>query len=123
MATLYGSNYQSARVDVPSTKVDVKDLHGRVRRLYDSITLSAEVALNDVIKAGVLPAGAKVIDARFVAPSDGTSGDMILVGHLTELIQLTKTDSLQDLFLTQVLERLMLKCLGQLLAGTRNLRK
>lgn len=74
MATLYGSNYQSARVDVPSTKVDVVDLHGRVRRMYDSITLSAEVALNDVIKAGVLPAGAKVIDARFVAPSDGTSG-------------------------------------------------
>lgn len=74
MATLYGANYQLSRVDEPAKKISVKDQHGRVRRLADSITLSAEAALNDVIKAGVLPKGAKVVDARFVAPSDGTSG-------------------------------------------------
>lgn len=74
MATLYGANYQASRVDEPASKVNVKELHGKVRRLYDSITLAAELALNDIVKAGVLPKGAKVIDARFIAPSDGTTG-------------------------------------------------
>ena len=76
MATVYGQNYQAARVDEPSSKISVKELHGRVRRLYDSITLSAELLLADVIKAGVLPAGAKIIDARVIAPNDGTSGQL-----------------------------------------------
>lgn len=74
MATLNADNYQLSRVDEPSSKINVKDQHGRVRRLADRITLSAELALNDIIKAGVLPAGAKIVDARFVAPTDGTSG-------------------------------------------------
>ena len=76
MATLYGANYQLARVDEPSSKLNVKEQHGRVSRMYDSITLSAELALNDVIKAGVLPAGAKIVDARIIAPNDGTSGQL-----------------------------------------------
>lgn len=76
MATLYGSNYQAARVDEPASKINVKDQHGRVRRMYDSIVLGAELALNDVIKAGVLPANAKIIDARIIAPNDGTSGQL-----------------------------------------------
>lgn len=74
MATFNADNFTLSRVDEPSVKINVKDQHGRVRRLSDRITLSSELALNDIIKAGVLPAGAKVIDARFVAPSDGTTG-------------------------------------------------
>ena len=74
MANLYGDNYQAALVDEPSSKVSVKDLHGKKRGAYDSITLGAEVALNDVIYIAQLPKGAKLIDARVVMPSDGTSG-------------------------------------------------
>lgn len=76
MATLYGSNFQAARVDEPSSKISVKEQHGRVRRLFDSITLSGELALNDVIKGGVLPAGAKVIDARIIVPQDSAGGQL-----------------------------------------------
>ena len=74
MATVYASNYESSRVTEPASKLDVTMQHGRVRRLYDSYTLTGELSLNDIIKAGVLPKGARVINARFVAPSDGTSG-------------------------------------------------
>jgi len=76
MATLNAVNYQASRVDEPASKVSVKEQHGRLRRLYDSITLSAELALNDVIKAGVLPSGARVLDARLIFPNDGTSGQL-----------------------------------------------
>lgn len=74
MATLYGANYEAAYVTLPKSMIDAKEASGKLRILSDSITLSAEVALNDVIVAGKLPPGAKVIDARFVAPSDGTTG-------------------------------------------------
>ena len=74
MANLNADNYAASRVTEPASKIDVSLQHGRVRRMYDSITLGAEVALNDTITAGVLPSGARVIDARFIAPSDGTTG-------------------------------------------------
>lgn len=74
MATLFGANYEAAYETEPSSKISVKDQHGRLRVAYDSITLSAELALNDVIEFFKLPKGAKIVDARFSAPSDGTSG-------------------------------------------------
>jgi len=76
MATLNATNYQASRVDEPASKISVKEQHGRLRRMYDSITLSGELALNDVIKAGVLPKGAKVLDARIIFPADGTGGQL-----------------------------------------------
>ena len=74
MAELKAVNYTASRSDEPSSKIEVSEQHGRLRRLYDSITLSAELALNDTILAGVLPSGAKIMDARFIAPSDGSTG-------------------------------------------------
>lgn len=74
MADFNADNYAASRVSEPSSKVSVKDLHGKLRRLKDSYTLQAEIALNETILAGVLPKGAKIVDARFIAPSDGTSG-------------------------------------------------
>lgn len=74
MATFNAVNFQASRVNEPAGKVSVKELHGRVRRLYDSYTLGAELAVNDVIKAGVLPSGAKIVDARIVAPADSAAG-------------------------------------------------
>lgn len=74
MAEFNASNYQASRVDQPSSKIDVTLQHGRMRRMYDSITLGSELALNDTINFGVLPSGARIMDARVIAPSDGTSG-------------------------------------------------
>lgn len=76
MATLNATNYQASRVDEPASKVSVKEQHGRLRRLYDSITLAAELAPADVIKAGVLPSGARVIDARIIFPADSAGGQL-----------------------------------------------
>ena len=74
MTAYYGDQATNRDVTVPSVKLDVSLNHGRVRRAYDSITLSAELTTADTIDMMKLPAGARVVDARFIAPSDGTSG-------------------------------------------------
>jgi len=71
---LYTAEYQDAHVSEPSVKIEVGKNHGRVRRAYASITLAAELAVDDVIKFCKLPAGAYLVDARLIAPHDGTSG-------------------------------------------------
>ena len=73
--TVFNSvNYTSSRVDEPASKINVKEQHGKLRRLYDSYLLAAEITTADTIVAGVLPKGAKIVNARFVAPTDGTTG-------------------------------------------------
>lgn len=71
MATVYTDEYQNAFVDEPSVKLDVTKQHGRVRRMYASITLAAELSVSDIIAIGKLPKGARVCDARAIAPVDG----------------------------------------------------
>lgn len=74
MAQFYGANYTDAYVDVPSEKVKVNTKHGRIRILTDSIALGAELSISDKIAVGKLPTGARVVYAKFQAPSDGTTG-------------------------------------------------
>ncbi len=74
MATLYGVNATKRDVTTPSVKINVNNQGGRVRHAYDSYTLLAEAAIGDIIKLMKLPAGAKLIDARLIAPSDGLTG-------------------------------------------------
>lgn len=74
MATFYGVNATKRDVSNPSQKIKVNEQHGRVRRAYDSYTLLAEAALSDVIKMMKLPSGAKIVDARLIAPADGVTG-------------------------------------------------
>ena len=74
MTALFGANATKRDVNVPSEKLDVTEQHGRVRRAYDSYTLSGELSLNDTIDMMKLPTGARIVDARLVAPSDGTTG-------------------------------------------------
>ena len=66
MATVYGANATKRDVDVPSQKLDVTEQHGRLRRAYDSITLSAELTAGDLINFMKLPAGAKICYARYM---------------------------------------------------------
>ena len=74
MATVYGVNYTAANITKPSEKVGAFDLSGKHRSLYETYVLDGELALNDIVVIGKLPPGAKIVNARFVAPSDGTSG-------------------------------------------------
>jgi hypothetical protein len=74
MADLYTTEYNNAYVAVPSVKNDVTKWHGRVRCVKADITFAAELGLADVIKIAKLPKGARIIDARVVAPVDAASG-------------------------------------------------
>ena len=74
MATFYGVNATKRDVNNPSEKIKVNEQHGRVRRAYDSYTLAAEASISDEILMMKLPSGAKLVDARLIAPSDGTTG-------------------------------------------------
>ena len=74
MADFNSDEFQAAYVDEPSSKLDVTKQHGRKRTMSAQYTLLAEVALNETFAVGKLPAGAKLLDARFIAPSDGTTG-------------------------------------------------
>ncbi len=76
MATVYAVNHTKAYVDEPASKLDVRENHGRVRRHYDSYTLLGEASIGDFIEFGKLPKDAKVIDARVIGPSDGTTGQL-----------------------------------------------
>jgi hypothetical protein len=74
MAQLYSSEYNSAYIAEPSSKIEVQKQHGRVRRAYASITLAAELAVADLVDFMKLPKGARIVDARVKAVNDGTSG-------------------------------------------------
>jgi hypothetical protein len=74
MAVLNGDNYTKAFVDSPITRLAASDAHGRVRYWSDQITLAAELGAADTILLMKLPKGAKVVDARMVAPIDGGGG-------------------------------------------------
>lgn len=74
MSDLYTTEYNNAYIVEPSVKNDVTKLHGRVRLIKADITFAAELAVNDVIKICKLPKGARLIDARVVAPVDAASG-------------------------------------------------
>lgn len=74
MATVYGANATKRDVNVPSEKIKVNEQHGRVRRAYDSYSLLGEASVADLVLMMKLPAGAKIVDARLAAPSDGTTG-------------------------------------------------
>jgi len=74
MATVYTTEYNNAYVVDPSVKNDVTVSHGRVRLIKADITYAAELGVSDVIKICKLPKGARLIDARLVAPADSVSG-------------------------------------------------
>jgi hypothetical protein len=78
MATVYGDQYQDAYVDVPSDKIRGGDLNGTPEFLYFSYTASGAIALNDVIKLGKIPKGARVIEAVLSTTDLGTVGTLDL---------------------------------------------
>jgi hypothetical protein len=74
MATLYGDNATSYNAS-PVESLPVGDYNGKVRFWHDQITLSAELAVNDVIVMGApLPPNARVINAGLLIPACGATG-------------------------------------------------
>jgi hypothetical protein len=74
MATLNADNYASY-VAVPQEQLPPGDFAGKLRYSYDQITLSAELAVNDVILCcAPIPANARIISAGLVAPACGATG-------------------------------------------------
>lgn len=78
MATLYGSQYQNAYVDKPSTKIRPGDYNGEVKHLFFSYPVTAAPSNGDVIKLGRLPKGARILDAVLKFPDLGTAGSLNL---------------------------------------------
>lgn len=73
MATLYGLNY--AETYNSNGKYRPGEYNGHVKTLYDEHTFVADVnAINDIIKIGKLPAGARVLATRVKSVSLGTTG-------------------------------------------------
>jgi hypothetical protein len=79
MATNYGVNATLAQNN-PVDKIDASDAGGRVRCIYDTFTLTADLAAADVIKLGSkIPAGARVVGGYLhTADLDGSGGTICL---------------------------------------------
>lgn len=76
MADLNAKNYKAAYVDIPSNKIPPAEVSGGVMVAYDEYEQAgAAIALNDVIKLGiVIPKGARILEAVLKCPSMGTTG-------------------------------------------------
>lgn len=75
MATLFGDNATLAESNEPAEKINVNAGKGRLRVIYDEITLAAELTAADIIKMGAkIPKGAKLYDARLISPQLGSAG-------------------------------------------------
>ena len=74
MATFYSTQYANL-VAVPAAKVDAPDAAGSVKIMYFDYTITSTTpATSDIIKLGVLPKGARVLDVEISAPDLGTTG-------------------------------------------------
>ena len=79
MATLYGIEATKVHSSEPSEMVDVGSHGGAVKQIYDKYTAAGAIALNDVIYInGLLPRGARIIDALIKSDDLGTVGTLDL---------------------------------------------
>lgn len=62
MASKYGVEYTNLTQDVPAEMPPPNKYGGRIRAVYDTYALSADLAAGDKIYMGKLPKGARVID-------------------------------------------------------------
>ena len=74
MATVNGDNATNFQA-TPKVMNRVNAQHGRLRVLFDSYTLLAELTAADKIRIGApLPPGAKIYEAKLMAPQLGSTG-------------------------------------------------
>ena len=81
MATVYDVNADKILVDNPSAKAGNGEQGGRVRCIYDTYELSADLSAADVINmGGLIPAGARIIDVYLAFDDLDTTGGTLDVG-------------------------------------------
>lgn len=73
MATLTSGLYDK-QVGTDLAHAAIGDIGGRVRAISFSVTGVAVIAINDVLRLCVLPAGARVTNWHISIPSTGTTG-------------------------------------------------
>lgn len=82
MAQYNGVNYAATEVTQPSEKAGVGESMGRVRMMYDEITLAAELNTGDEILFPKLPKGARVVEASILSSgSFGAANAALKLGH------------------------------------------
>ena len=99
MARKYGVNATKRYASVPQL-AEEGQFGGRVKSMYDSYTLTADLASGDFIEMGELPMGARVIDVRLVYADLDASGGTIDCGWEVSEDALEAADA--DGFLTVV---------------------
>lgn len=95
MATKYSDNYTLLN-NVPSEKIASSD-NGKVRALYATYTLTADLASGDIIKMFRIPKGARVIDMIVDFPDLDASGGTVDIGWSKDLRNLGASAGGEDL--------------------------
>ena len=81
MSTFYTDNFKAARIDRPSDKYHKGELGGKLRCLIGTIVVPADLALNDVIEIGDIPANSRVVGGQIlINKSLGVTG-ILSIGH------------------------------------------
>lgn len=81
MASKYGVEYTNVTQDVPSEKAPINKWGGQLRCMYDTYTLTADLAAADKIYMGKLPKGARVFDVVIAFADLDASGGTLDVGY------------------------------------------
>ena len=74
MATLYGTQYADAYVEVPLTKIPASDFNAKEQVIYFDYAITAVPTAADIIKLAKIPKGARITDAILSFPDLGTTG-------------------------------------------------
>jgi hypothetical protein len=101
MATKLGVNATKIAASIPQL-AEQGEQKGRVKVLYDEYALTADLAVNDVIKmGGLLPAGARVMEVVCDSPDlDSASAGALTVGWAASADAVEAADD--DGFLTTI---------------------
>lgn len=81
MASRYGVEYTKVTQNVPSEKAAANKWNANVRAIYDTFTLSADLASGDKIYLGKLKKGDRVLDVQVHFADLDASGGTIDVGY------------------------------------------
>ncbi len=93
MATFNGENYEKGYVNKPSEKIEKGELAGRKRLVFDKLTLSSALAVNDEILLPFIPASSIVTDAKIkIDKSLGATG-IFELGHKANGVDAEDSDA------------------------------
>ena len=81
MATFYTDNFQAARIDRPNDKFKKGELGGKLRCLIGTIVVPADLALNDVIEIGDIPANSRIVGGQILINKSLGATGILAIGH------------------------------------------